>query len=246
MFLCNLAISDLFMAVVGEPLLISYDFMQWYSDCYVLTVCSIIVALFGVASFVTIVASTLDRYVAITFHLQYNELVTVKRVIGVCLFLWLVSLTMSFLLYLSNSGAIILGCGALFLIMVMVFCYWKIMVVLRYHHNQIQAQIRAVQGNNTSTLDLSHFQKTVWNLLFIIGWFVVTNSLFISTTAIIFIKGATSAPDVLIITWYISICFVCLNSLVNPFIYCWRLEEMRLATKETVKVVFARICGSGS
>jgi len=224
MFLCNLAISDLLMAVIGEPLLVIYDFMQLYNNCYVFTICSITVSLLGITSFVTIVASTVDRYAALKFSLKYSAVVTVSRVIRSCLLLWLVSLIVSLLLYFSDFGIIVFGCGALFLTLVMICLYWKILVILRYHQNQILAQITAVQGQNS--VNLSDVKKTVWNLAFIIGWFVVTYVLFISMAAIIFLKGPASAPVLLIKSWYISVFFICLNSLVNPFIYCWRLEEI--------------------
>jgi len=43
------------------------------------------------------------------------------------------------------------------------------------------------------------------------------------------------------IAWKLTTTVAFMNSSVNPFIYCWRLREMRVAVKRFLKNIF---CGS--
>lgn len=242
MYLCNLAVSDLCTAVICEPVMIAFDFLEWRNNCEAMVLCSVLVTVFCVVSFLTIVACTFDRYLALRFHLRYNELVTVHRVLTACGLIWVASLTCSAMLYLHDVGIILLVCGAVFFTVVMMWCYLHIVKILRYHHRQIRSQVTAIQGQTSVDLsvDISHFKKTVWNLVSIIGWFAITYVLFLSITAIIFIKG--NSTSVLVVKmWYLSIAIVCLNSLVNPLIYCCRMEDMRNGMKEMFEFVVNRI-----
>ena len=169
-------------------------------------------------------------------------MVTTSRVIAVCVLIWVVFLIVTAIVVVFNAYYV-LTIGSLVISCIMVFCYYNIFVILRYHHNQIQAQVGIPQGQN-STLNLSHFKKTVGNLLCIIVWFLVSYAMLICAVTIISIQGMATSMEVLR-SWMVSIDIVCLNSAINPLIYCWRLEELRSAMKETWALMISKIRGSG-
>ena len=63
----------------------------------VLTVYYYLLFLLGAASFLTVTAIAIDRLLAVSLHLRYQELVTSKRVITILVFLWLTSCITAFI-----------------------------------------------------------------------------------------------------------------------------------------------------
>ena len=65
---------------------------------YIILYCSIhkafnfITNFFSVASYLGVVAVSVDRFLAIHFHLRYQELVTHKRVVAVVISIWMIRL----------------------------------------------------------------------------------------------------------------------------------------------------------
>ena len=56
---------------------------------------NVIVFLFSTASFLGVVAVSVDRFLAVHLHLRYQELVTHKRVVAVVISIWLLSVFLS-------------------------------------------------------------------------------------------------------------------------------------------------------
>lgn len=122
------------------------------------------------------------------------------------------------------------------------FQLFKIFLVLRKHHYQIKSQIPSSQVPNGINLTL--FKKTLSNLVFIIVWFILSYSFFLYTQCNIYIQGYSTSV-IVFKTYYISIGIICLNSLINPIIYCWRLEDMRNGMKESFYYAVAKIGYTG-
>ena len=71
----------------------------------VLTVHYYLLFLLGAASFLTVTAIAIDRLLAVSLHLRYQELVTSKRVITVLVFLWLTSCITAFIYVFLPKGS---------------------------------------------------------------------------------------------------------------------------------------------
>ena len=83
--LLSLAVSDLGVGLLVQPLYISIMINPTSSTIIAFTIISL---LFGNASFFSVVAISVDRYLAIHLHLRYDELVTPKRVLTAVIFFW--------------------------------------------------------------------------------------------------------------------------------------------------------------
>ena len=78
--LLSLAVSDLGVGLLVQPLHIAWMVNPTY---FTITALHIIAPLFVNASFFSVVAISVDRFLAIHLHLRYQELVTHKRVVAV-------------------------------------------------------------------------------------------------------------------------------------------------------------------
>ena len=90
--LASLAVSDLAVGLVGQPLFIAYLFSRTRTVALVYFICS---SFFCSATFLTITAISLDRLLALQLHLRYHSLVTTFRVIAIVLLIWSASAFLS-------------------------------------------------------------------------------------------------------------------------------------------------------
>ncbi|XP_078348545.1 olfactory receptor 51A7-like [Oculina patagonica] len=85
--LLSLAVSDLGVGLLVQPLYIALLVSEDNHTCAMYAGSFIIIWFFAIASFLGILAITVDRFLAIHFHLRYQEIVTYKRVVAVELFI---------------------------------------------------------------------------------------------------------------------------------------------------------------
>ena len=93
--LLSLAVSDLGVGLIVQPLTISVLVMKFESNT-TFTAYLISLYILTFASFFGVTALTVDRFLAIHLHLRYNELVTHKRVVAVVISIWVLSAILSF------------------------------------------------------------------------------------------------------------------------------------------------------
>lgn len=244
-FLCNLALSDLAVALIGEPAMAADKFIaipinNLKVSCYMSSAVTTISVALCFVSFLTIVLSTFDRYLALKFHLKYVSHVTIARVSWSCVFIWGISFVAALAgLFHKSVFKYMLTVGGSVCVAAMAFCYIRIFLIIRYHHIQIQTQRPSSEGQ-ISLPDLAHFRKSVINLFCIFVWFIISYALFICAIAIVSSKGLSTSIYVLRI-WRFSIVIVCFNSVINPILYCWRMAVLRNAMKETFMFVISKI-----
>ncbi|EDO48032.1 predicted protein, partial [Nematostella vectensis] len=95
-FLCNLAISDLTVCLVAQPLALAWKWSERGQASYAI-MCPLTLATwlissqFSGVSLMTVTAASIDRYLALYLHLMYTSSVTSKRVAMVCAFAWFAS-----------------------------------------------------------------------------------------------------------------------------------------------------------
>ena len=110
-------------------------------NCTTFKVFFFIALLLTVASFLGVVAVTVDRFLAIHLHLRYQELVTHKRVLAVTISIWVLSALISLTsLWISPATRVLfLGIPAIGCFLLTVVVYIRIYLVVRRHNNEIQA-----------------------------------------------------------------------------------------------------------
>ncbi|XP_073247134.1 melanocyte-stimulating hormone receptor-like [Porites lutea] len=233
----NLAIPDLCVGMIAEPLQVAYWISvvnKRWDICYhtYLTACFLSVTLCSV-SLITLTAISVDRLLALLLGLRYRQVVTLKRTHLIAIGGWIVSIVGASTFFLN------LLIVSLYQYVVIAFCsvtaicaYTKIFMSLR--HNQIHGQNRVVQGQSSqvNTLNKARYRKAVYSAL----WVQVTLGIcYLPYGIAVALTPQRGMPLSTYLALQFTATLVYLNSSLNPFLYCWRITEVRQAVKETLQ-----------
>lgn len=123
------------------------------------------------SSFLTVTAIAIDRFLVISLHLRYQELVTPNRVIIALMCLWLSSaIAASMFISIPENNRMVVAVIELYGLFVTTVVYIRIYRVVRYHQNQILAQwqLKQLQYFEIKSLQLMQclFISFSWLVLF--------------------------------------------------------------------------------
>ena len=231
--LSSLAVSDLFVSVFAQPLFIARELT--HNGVVFLASKMIGVSLCEV-SLLTITAITVDQLMALHFHMRYVTLVTEFRVKCTVVMIWVTIFVLP-IFYLWNERVyhLIAALITIICLAISTFSYIRIYRIVRKHQCQIHSQQQAVQRFNAEeNLDMRHLKKSAMNAflfyIFLILCYLPTNILM--TLYGISYKDWQRE-------WDFAVTVVFMNSSINPFLYCWRLQELR---KVVVKIARQMSC----
>ena len=247
--LISMAVSDLGVGLLVQPLTIAVYVLKIKGESTltvlyesvntaVNTICFIPGSFFTYASFFSVTALTIDRFLALYLHLRYKELVTRKRIVSVVILIWILSAVLSLVYRLR-----LIETADGFFIAMEVLChvvnaaiYCKIYEVVRRHKKHLKTlQVQ----QETQRSDIANVAKIVRSTISIFYVFVVFSICYIPCVTIhvasAAIRPESSGQD----TWieqvhpYTGI-LLFLNSSLNPFIYCWKMRRIRYAIKSLI------------
>ena len=190
-------------------------------------------AMFGLvcASFLNITVIAVDRLLAVSLHLRYQELVTSRRTAIALVSLWLISAVAAsiFISLPEKFGVVILVVECVGLLLTTV-AYIRIYKVVRYHLNQIRQE-------NNQEMELNRETKSAFTALFVYVVFILC---FLPYLCVIILSLTYSFNQSLIVasSEEVTLFVVLLNSSLNPLVYCWRYREIRQIVKSTLKNIF--------
>lgn len=228
-----LATTDLCVGVLAQPLfavqlLLRVDERRLL--CYIvlrLCYCSGVI-LCGV-SMTTLTAISVDRLLALQLALRYKQVVTLRRVRGAVTSFWITSAFVSTTYFWNDLIALIASCSApLICLLTSALSYAKMFLSLRQHHVQVNDQ------SQTTQLSLKRYRKTVCTALYIQLALVACFLPYGVIATMLTISGLKSS---LFLPFAFSYCLLLFNSSLNPFLYCWKIREVRQAVKDTVKQI---------
>ena len=242
LFRC-LAVTDILVALVAVPLHAVYLFSirtmteEGNIVCLYTATFSITIAttLCGV-SLTTSAAISLDRLMALVLGLRYRHVVTFKRTFSVVIGLWALGIILtavSFWGFTLNKSMIFIALA------VLVFCvtvsgvgYTKIVLILRNRETQIASHSQAAFSPNISRL-----RKVVCSALWVQVILEVCYVPFLVVTTL-FIFNKSGRTQSLFIAWEFTGILIFLSSSLNPFLYCYKIPEVRQAVRRTIRQVF--------
>ena len=246
LFRC-LDLTDLLNGCISQPLYILYlvslltKHQDWRDDLcfYSATFNNITTNTLCLVSLLTSTAISIDRLLALNLGLRYRQVVTFKRTSLVLLFLWVVSIgsvSSSYPMLDYNKAEMLVGAAMCFgNLAISSFCYAKIIWKIRQHQRRVQ--IINNQGTlctDSVALNNARYKKTVSSVLWIQLTLTICYLPLIVTIGLVSSKALTS-------TLYasgIAVTLVYLNSSLNPFLYCWKINEIRAAVKGIVSRLF--------
>ena len=241
----SLAVSDLFVGIFLEPLLVmaltTVEYGSFFSCYYSIIVCIFIgIPLFFVSLF-TLTAISVDRLLALLLGIRYRQVVTFKRVLLVVICFWTLSVGLPFGRFLNRNFLSYYGSIAVTLCLVIsTCCYSRIYQKLLRHQVQIQEDVQQGQQNGHAPLNIARYRKTVsfalWVQFTVLACYLPTGIVL----ALMAVKGVTLS---LLIVWTFTTTLALLNSSLNPILYCWKMREVRRAVIDTIKNISCSFSG---
>ena len=228
-----LATTDLCVGLITQPLYVTYILLPERSKLclYLQIIYYTTNSLFSGVSLLTLTAISVDRLLALTLGLRYRQVVTLRRAQIFVITLWVsnVAFAMIFSKYFSIIIYVISIVVSL-CIVTSTFCYTKIYYELRHR----QAQVHVHQGPNGGgiPLNIASYRKTVSSALWVQMTFLAC---FLPYMMVIIIAITGFRTPGFSFIWDLAISLVLLNSSLNPFIYCWKIRDVRQAVKETIR-----------
>ena len=237
LFLRCLAISDLCVGLVVQPVVVvsllaavnhrwrlcRVSEILWYSLGMMLTSFSL----------ATLIAISVDRLFALLLGIRYRQVVTMKRARSLVPIFLFISITGCVLQHTHLVTFLAYNTLVWFLWLVTsIYCYARIYLVLRNH---IQAQvIPQGQPSQTSPLNLSRYKKTVSTSLWL---FVAMMFCYLPLGGVLIVGTLLELSGFLVVTNFLTMTLLYLNSSLNPLLYCWKITEVRNAVKEILQNV---------
>ena len=193
------------------------------------------------ASFFSVVAITVDRFLAIDLHLRYQELVTHKRVIAVVISIWVISAFLSLLFPAARLDWIPKKVLEIMFAAIDAVCFittgflhYKIYASVRHHTGHIQALQVQEEAQNREMKNAVRLRKTALATFYI--YF-----LFLACYVPIFCVGLAKlfcGETALIrhLRYYVFTLMLS-NSSLNPLIYSWKMRHIRHAVIDILRSV---------
>ena len=229
--LLSLACSDVAVGLFSQPLY-TFILINWLRldnpGCNTQQVRTISTILFSGASFLGVVAVSVDRFLAVHLHLRYQELVTHRRVVIVVIVIWVYNAFLSLMILWGSLGTLdVVGMiNFAFSFIITLVVYIRIYQTVRRHKNHIQSmQIR----NEAQSEEIKNFTvliKSTVGIFYVYLVFLICYLPYLICKAVLQIYG----PSIVLKKLYLySLTFVYLNSSLNPVIYCWKMKHIRHA-----------------
>ena len=181
----------------------------------------------GVSVFI-LNAVSIDRLLALTLHLRYNTIVTVQRILQTVVVFWISTATIVMLRFWIRQWIIFPVILAFTSFLVTTLSTFKIFQIVRRHQRQISQEQQSVQRNTVNVLKC---RKSAVTVLYVYGLFLLFYLPFCVT---MFVETLTGYTLTLKIAYDYAGTAVFINSFLNPFVYCWRIGEIRRAIKNTL------------
>ena len=228
-----LAASDLVVGLICQPSFVAYHIAELADDFNAYCVLRIIQSIssyttIGV-SVVTLSGISIDRLLALKLHLRYNEVITIPKIMLSALVVWVVSTSVVLLRFWISYWIFVPVVVLLFTFLVTALSTWKIFQIVRRHQRQISQQQRSVQRQGINVLKC---RKSTITVLYVYALLLV---FFFPLFVTIFVESFTGYTTTMKIVYDYVTTTVFINSFLNPFVYCWRIGEIRRAVRNTLR-----------
>ena len=238
--LLSLTISDLGVGFLGQPLYIVEQVEKLrcnVPDNAATIIPATVHNLLFMTSFGSIMAISLNRFIAVQMPLRYQDIVTRKRAVIAVSTVWLFSaiFVLCTLFVLPRDIAFVI------FVIIEIVCFiattlssLKIYFVLKRHKNEIQSQRQQVAQNDSCMLNTLRLAKSAHCTL----WIYLAFWLCYLPYIIIMIIEMCLPNTIMEALFVCSETVVLLNSSLNPIIYCWKMRHVRHAVKSILRNIF--------
>ena len=236
----SLAVSDLFVGFLVLPVNItsaliplprSSSSLRLSQPSLVLTI-----QLCGV-SLETMTAISVDRYLALRYHMRYPNLMTSKRAMYVAATFWCKNFILSLLIIWKKNTTLLVAVVLIALcLFISSITYSAIYRIVRHHQHQIHAQQQAVQSMNAEQNRKLQAKKRALNTF--IYYICMLLCYFPSAVSSLIWVTYKEHLNISLYMYFDTILFM--NSAINPFLYIWRNREIRRAVLKILRKILCK------
>lgn len=235
LFSC-LAVTDLCVGAITQPLLVTYLMSPEHSKlCFYAVVLFLTIGLiFCGVSMLTLTMISVDRLLALLLGLRYRHAVTLRRVRVIVVTIWIfctfIAVTLAYNTRISDCMATMI---LILCIVTSIFCYSKIYLALRHRQAQVHDHGHLGQANRGGIpLNTARYRNTVSSAL----WLQMTLlACYFPVIILSFISRFYVPTPSLGFASAVALTLFLLNSTLNPFLYCWKMREIRQAVKDRIR-----------
>ncbi|XP_068684454.1 trace amine-associated receptor 9-like [Montipora foliosa] len=241
----NLAVTDLCVGIVSQPLQIARFLTLLYK---LPQICRYIYAVSRTASTIlcgvslsTTTAVSVDRLLALLLRLRYRQVVNLKRIYGAVILFWAGSILMAAIWHWDQTVWLVLVISSTSLCLVTsIFCYSKIFLTLRRYRNQVRDNAQE-QTNQTFSLSImKRYRKTLYSGMCVQLALVSCYLPFLLVSPFEYRENVMRRRQST--AFYVAVestvTLLYFNSTLNPILYCWKIKEVRQAVKDILKQLF--------
>ena len=235
----NLAITDLCVGIIVEPLFVTYWTSvvneRWDICYYADRAGDYSGSILCAVSLLTVTAISVDRLLALLLGLRYRQVVTLKRTCITVIVFWIFSTVGASAAWFWNP---LINSMSRYIVVALclvttIIAYTKIFFSLR--HNQTHNHVAQGQPSQAIPLNIDRYRKAVYSALWVQVTLVICYLPYVLALALTPQRGMH-------LSIYIARSFTAtilyLNSSLNPLLYCLKIKEVRQAVKETLRHFF--------
>ena len=233
----SLATTDLLVGLVTQSLAATYWMSlvheHWSLCRYARGAAFVSGFVLSGVSLLTLTAISVDRLLALLLGIRYRQIVTLKRTCIITASFWILSVAAgSFSISHTRIAVwckiiVIASCSV-----ISIASYTKIFRTLRRHQAEVQDHVQQ-QPSQATALNMARYRKAVNSALWVqLALAVCYVPKFIVLLMITYRKTFSSHCVVIVTIANILMNF---NSTLNPFLYCWKIKEVRQAVKQTIR-----------
>ncbi|XP_078348435.1 adenosine receptor A3-like [Oculina patagonica] len=235
----SLALTDFFVGIVVEPLLVILLLTKEYESlelCYRISAMTIFTGqILGLVSLLTLTAISVDRLLALLLGMRYRQVVTSKRIRLTVICFWILGICFATAVFWNRKITLYyISIVVLLCIMVSTCSYIKIYQKLLYRQAQIHQRCQQGKPNGHEPSNLARYRKTVSSALWV-QFAVVT--CYLPMTIITVLMATRGMIPSLLVAWSFASTLMFFNSALNPILYCWKIREVRREVIDIIKQI---------
>ena len=238
----SLALSDLFVGISVQPMFIAYcssGLLESFNvRCFSWIVYPLLSDYFVAVSFLTIVAISIDRYLALRLRARYRQVVTLRKANITVFSVWLTSSILPIARLVAGKVSVLFSC-AIFILFIIVptFTHFKIQHMLRRHEMQVSSQFYL--HREESYLSISKYKKSVCAMRYVFLALLVCY-VPVACVALLYVQSNPNFTSVLLPVGNFASTLMFFNSSLNPILYCWQIRQVRAAIYNLVNAISCR------
>ena len=236
--LCSLALSDLGVGAVVQPLFVVYRWAQITGQLPKACIAGIISHIegshFSAVSFVTMTAISVDRLLALILRVRYQTTVTLKRVIIVLAVIWISGGLWAETWKRDQTIYTIISIIYIPVCFTVAFSsYFKIYLLLRKQACKMGGHVvnPLKCKRKANIMNYFRYKKSVVSMFYLFCAFLVSFLPYLCHKLAVTLSGWNTSTSVF---FSVGLTMVYLNSSLNPLIYCWRISELKQIVLEVL------------